>query len=285
MRVPQVPQPDLTLWGACELFLTYPEIRKSPTRERHEACILNLVRLLKKDTPVKSIWIPALKKYQIDRRGEGAAASTVNWELSTSSRLFGVLIELQMVDANPARMVKRLSPKAEEREVYLAFSDVHRIVDLSPSWVRPVFLSAYFSGMRRGELLGLTWNQVDLKARIARLSPHDTKEGRSKRVPLRSEVVAVLEQCRRVRSLATDKVFLIDGRPPNGESIKNPWRRACKAVALVDQRPRFHDLRNPGEQTLVGQAWSQLWLRASSDTGTASGASMNVVAESATPSS
>lgn len=98
--------------------------------------------------------------------------------------------------------------------------------------------------MRRGELLGLTWNQVDLKARIARLSPHDTKERRSKRVPLRSEVVAVLEQWRRVRSLATDKVFLIDGRPPNGESIKNPWLRACKAVALVDHRPRLHDLRH-----------------------------------------
>ena len=31
--------------------------------------------------------------------------------------------------------------------------------------------------------------------------------------------------------------------PPNEESVKNPWRKACKALGLVDPRPRFHDLR------------------------------------------
>ncbi|HMK36358.1 MAG TPA: site-specific integrase, partial [Desulfomonilaceae bacterium] len=182
--------------------------------------------------------------YQVDRKNQGAAASTVNWELSTLSKIFNTLMEIQYVDANPARMVKRLSTREEEREVYLGFSDVNAMVELCPPWVRPIVLTGYYTGMRRGEVLGLTWKQVNLSTRVVRLGPQDTKEGRRKRVPLRLEVIEILERSRRVRSQATGRVFLIDGRPPNKESIKNPWRKSCQALDLLDPRPRFHDLRH-----------------------------------------
>ena len=67
------PVAELTLWKAAEIFLKYPEIRNSPTRWRDQCSLVHLVAKLGKDTPVKSIWVPAMKKYQIERQTEGAA--------------------------------------------------------------------------------------------------------------------------------------------------------------------------------------------------------------------
>ena len=61
---------------------------------------------------------------------------------------------------------------------------------------------------------------------------------------MRMELVSILQECVKVRNIETDRVFLLDGRPPSPESIKNPWRKACKVIELNDPRPRFHDLRH-----------------------------------------
>ena len=98
---------------------------------------------LGKDLPVKSIWIPQIKEYQMGRLNEGAAPSTINKEKSALSKMFQVLIELQHLDANPARMVKNLSEKSGEREVYIGFDDFMGILEQLPPWVRPIALTAF----------------------------------------------------------------------------------------------------------------------------------------------
>jgi hypothetical protein len=71
---------ELTLWEGIEICLKYPEVSKSPNRERHEYAFLHLVEKLGKDVPLKSIWIPQIKEYQIARLADGAAGSTINNE-------------------------------------------------------------------------------------------------------------------------------------------------------------------------------------------------------------
>ncbi len=154
------PQEELTLWSACELFFKYPDIKGNPSRERYEMCIVHLVEHFGKDKPMKSIWVPDIKRYQIERLNAGASPSTVNWEKSTLSKIFQVLVEFQYVEANPARLVKNLSQKSEERHVYLSSQDVARIAGACPPWFRPIVQTAYFTGMRRGEILTLTRKQV-----------------------------------------------------------------------------------------------------------------------------
>ena len=41
---------------------------------------LRLIEKLGKDFPVKKIWIPEIKQYQIERLNQGAASSTINKE-------------------------------------------------------------------------------------------------------------------------------------------------------------------------------------------------------------
>jgi len=241
---PVRPKQELTLWRAVELFLKYPEVKSSANKWRHEVSLANITAKLGKDTPLKSIWVPSLKAYQIERQSEGVKPSTVNRELTSLSRLFSVMVEMRLVDENPARLVKRLSEKSSERQVYLSWGDVQRILSHCPEWFKPIVLAAYYTGMRRGEILGLSWKQVNVLKRMITLAPQDTKEAHWKRIPIHKDLVPTFEAATRIRSITTDNVFLIDGRPPNFESLKNPWRRACVIVGLDDPRPHLHDLRH-----------------------------------------
>jgi integrase len=245
--VEPTPKEELTLWRACELFTKYPETKKSPSLWRYEFSIVHLAERLGKETPVKSIWVPALKLYQIDRLAEGARPGTVNWELSTLSKIFRVLIELQLTDSNPCRLVPKLSERDGQRHAYISYEDFQAILDRCPAWVRPIFQCQYYGGLRLGEVLGLRRNQVHLSKRILYFGPSDVKERSWKRVPVHNELLPVLEEALRVTSLESDRVFLIRDasgvRPPNHDSIKNPWRKAVKALK-ISPTPRPHDLRH-----------------------------------------
>jgi integrase len=234
---------ELTLWKAIEMCLRYPDVRNSNNRERHEQAFVHLVEKWGKDFPVKSIWIPQIKNYQDERLSEGAAAATVNKEKAALSKMFHVLMELRQVEVNPAKLVKNLSEKSGEREVYIGFSDFQAILELLPRWVRPIVQTAHHAGMRRGEVLGLVRERVNLDKRIMMFRPEKVKEGKWKRVPIHKDLLPVLEGAMKVRSISSDKVFLLDGCPPNEDSIRKPWVKAVRQVLGIDPLPRFHDLR------------------------------------------
>ena len=240
----QKPVEELTLWKAIELFVNYPGIKGSKNLNRSVVAFTHLVGFFGKDRPFKTIWVPDIKLYQTKRVSQGAANDTANREVTALSSLFRVMVELQLLEANPVRLIKRLSGKQGEREVYLSHEDVSRIASECPSWFQGVIWIAYLTGMRRGEILGLTWNQVNLPKRMVYLSATDTKEGSKKRVPLHIDVLPVFEELSKVRSLKDSAVILIDGHGLGTDTVKNTWRRAMLKLEWPKPWPRLHDLRH-----------------------------------------
>jgi len=235
---------ELTLWKGIQLFLKYPEIKNSSNRERHEYSLAHLVEKWGKEFPVKSVWIPQIKEYQIDRVNEGAAPATVNKEKAALSKMFQVLMELRHVDVNPARLVKNLSEKSGERQVYISHEDFQEILQFLPLWFRPIAQTAYYTGMRRGEVVGLTRKRVNLKKRMIYLGPEDVKEGQWKRVPIHVDLVPILEEVMKVQAIGTDHFFLHNGAPvTHRDQLRWCWDRKS-AKAGLDPHPRFHDLRH-----------------------------------------
>lgn len=239
-----IPEKEFTLWDAVVLCMKYPEVQNSPNRDRMEQAFVHIVEKMGKDLPVNDIWIPQIKRYQIERQNEGAAASTINKERAALSRMFQVLIELELSDRNPVRQVKGPDERDGKREVYVSFEDFNSIVANLPTWMKPIIQTLYFTGMRRGEVLGLTWENVNLDSRIIRLHAHQTKERQPKRIPIHRLLVPILESAGKVRSISSDRVFLIDQqKPPYEDSLRKPWERACKAAKLKPS-PTIHDIRH-----------------------------------------
>jgi len=242
---PVKPTGEITLWAGAEIFLNRPEIKSSRECDRYVLCLIHLVKYFGKARPLKEIWIAEIRAYVAHRQAQGASPSTINREKGTLSKIFQVLEEARILEANPVRLVKNLSQKLEQRQAYISFPDVQKIIERCPAWYQPVVWTGYLSGMRKGEILGLQWKHIDLKKRMIYLRPVDTKEGKFKRVPIHRELEPVLEELKnaKVKPINCDDVFLVNGKPLGKDSHKRPWDRAFKTLDL-DPAPRFNDLRH-----------------------------------------
>jgi integrase len=116
------------------------------------------------------------------------------------------------VDVNPARLVKPLSEKFSKHQAYVSYKDVQSILEQLLIWFRPIAQTAYYTGMRRGEILGLTWQKINLRKRIIYLGPDDVKEGQWKRVPIHKDLVVIFENIRMNQVVRFDKIFLHNGQ-------------------------------------------------------------------------
>jgi integrase len=238
-------QDELTLRRGVELFIKYPGINTSPNRERYEQAFEHIVDHWGSERPVKSIWIPDIKEYQIRRLNEEAAPSTINKEKSALSKMFQVLLELRHLDINPARLVRNLSEKNSKRGAYVSFKDFQSIVELLSAWFRPIAQTAYYTGMRRGEVLGLTRKSVRLDRRLILLGSQETKERQRKRVPIHRDLAPILEDVMKVQAMGTERIFLHNGMPvTHRDEVRWCWDRKVAKVEDLDPVPRFHDLRH-----------------------------------------
>ena len=134
----------------------------------------------------------------------------------------------------PAPRDRRL--KSGEEELLLKGCNGSRIKQL-----KPVIILAIETAARQGELLALTWDNVDLKRRVARFPI--TKNGHPRTVPLSSRAVEVLEAIPR----EGDNVFSAFSK--DRFSLKHAFVRLTKRVKI--EGLRFHDLRREGVSRML----------------------------------
>jgi len=119
---------------------------------------------------------------------------------------------------------------------YLQPGELRSVLGACPDWLRPIVALAACTGMRRSELLGLRWLDVDLPHGRALLS--QTKNGDSRVVYLNETAKTAIRSLACDRgTLSTDLLF----RGITGEQVSMAFRRACKGVVSDF---RFHDLRH-----------------------------------------
>ena len=97
---------------------------------------------------------------------------------------------------------------------------------------------AYLTGMKQGEILGLTWGQVDLREGFIRLQPGDTKTNEGRLVPFNGELREMFMALS--RNLPAAKVFSRNGKPI--ASIREAFEAACRRAGIEEFT--FHDLRH-----------------------------------------
>ena len=238
------PPKELTLWNGIKLYTNDPSFKCLSRPEVYEAKLAHLVRFFGKTKPVKELWIPDLKLYRSHRTSQGATNASINREMSALSGVFRVLIEHQLLEINPCRQIKKLSETSGERQVYLSLEDVRKIMGACPDWFEDMIWASYLTGMRKGEIHRLRWSHINLSKRIITFHSTETKEGKSKRIPIHKDLIPTLERLGKVRTLNDDLVFQIDGHAISYDSLQHPWFRALDKLKWEFPRPRFHDLRH-----------------------------------------
>lgn len=88
--------------------------------------------------------------------------------------MFTLAIRHKKADRNPVSGVERLR-EHNKRDRILSTGELDRLLNASRTYLKPILMLDYYTGMRRGEILKLRWNQVDLKKGFIRLETTDTK--------------------------------------------------------------------------------------------------------------
>lgn len=137
-----------------------------------------------------------------------------------------------MLSVNPVDKVK-MPPSPQARKRRLEDGEFSRLKEASSKTrnphIWPIIIFAIETGMRRSEILALTWDNIDLQSRVALLPL--TKNGSSREVPLSAKAIQVL------KDQLTENPF-----PINANAFRLAWDRLRTRAGLVDFR--FHDLRH-----------------------------------------
>ncbi|MBF0190709.1 MAG: site-specific integrase [Magnetococcales bacterium] len=184
-------------------------------------------KLAKETTPRKSLRSPA----------------TVNRYLASLSHAFTIAInEWGWVDASPFRKVSKLrEPRGRVR--FLSDDERERLLEACQKADDPalmaIILVAISTGARRGEILGLTWREVDLTG--SRITLLDTKNGETRVVPLVGVALEQMKALAATRRSDTDLCFpREDGKAP--WEFRKAWERVLREAGITDFN--FHDLRH-----------------------------------------
>jgi len=184
------------------------------------------------------------------RNGKQRSPSTVVRYLAALSHAFSVAMkEWGWVEDNPLRKVtKPKEPRGRIRCLDDSMRDslLKACAASSCALLHPIVVLAISTGMRRGEILGLHWSQVDLDRE--RITLHDTKNGERRGVPLVGFALTLLRALYQNRRTDTELVFP-GSRVDRLLQFEKAWKAALSKASICDFR--FHDLRHCAASYLV----------------------------------
>ena len=123
---------------------------------------------------------------------------------------------------------------------------------------QPLFVAAFFTGLRFTDLRLLRWSNVDLKTGVIRLAMRKTK--RTVTIPIVPRLRDALAGCRK-RTVVAEEVFLTpEGRPYSKATIRRYFTIA-KTIAGIKRRFRFHDQRHTFASILATKGINAFALR------------------------
>ncbi len=147
-----------------------------------------------------------VKEFINKRLEEGLSNASVNRKLASLKAMFHLAAE-----CTPPKVARvPYIPMMQERNTrkgFFEYQEFNSLRDALPDYLKPVVTFAYHTGWRKQEILGLTWDKVDLKGGIVRLDPGETKNDEARTVYLNEELSKMLHVELANRHLGCPYVF------------------------------------------------------------------------------
>jgi integrase len=224
---------------------------------------------------------PDIQKFIAEQRAQGYSDGSIIRSLAALKRMFNLALEDDVLRYVP-KFPKLKEPPA--RHGFMERGEYDRLFAELPDYLRLPVAIGFFTGMREGEILGLTWDQVDIpRYSMISLKAEDTKTDTARKAPIIPELRTLLIDAHAKKQAECEFIcYQLDhekkARPIL--AMRKAWHSACiraglgKWVPVVDaegkpvmrapkgprSKPRqkreydgliFHDLRRSGVRNLV----------------------------------
>jgi integrase len=202
---------------------------------------------------------PLVEDFVVAKREQGLAIKSIRNYLGFLQAIFALGVRRGWCSSNPVVAIDKPRDRREPEIRHLSVAELEAVLAATPDdflgqTERALYLTAAMTGLRRGELLALRWQDVDFKTGIVRVRRTYTrgqfgtpKSRRSNRaVPLADRVALALRQ-QFERTHFREEADLVFCHPSGGgaldpSKVRKRFQAAARRAGL---RPvRFHDLRH-----------------------------------------
>ena len=280
--------PKLTVAEVFDLWLDSAEVAdlRDSTAKRYRQIVRDYGKPGLGDVRVRRLTGDQIDKWlREDARRNGLSVATQRQHYATLHRSLAWAVKKGRIGYNPATRAHRPG-EPEHRTTFLEMDDARRMLaELAvthngdpqearsgvrtavggPSVLYVPVLLALATGARRGEILSLTWRDVDLKTRRVTIRKSKTKAG-ERTVTLPAWAVGPLQDAKRRQRAALREmdIFLTNDHPVcapwhhgargegmNPDSLSGLFRRWADRHGYVGVR--FHDLRHTHAGWLIAK--------------------------------
>lgn len=180
---------------------------------------------------------------------------------------FNKAIDWNYTSENPFLKVK-LPKRPLSNPVFLTLDDLQRIINHTKNPIyKKIFLFAFFTGMRRNEIINLKWNSIDFNSKIIQIKNTETFTTKSKKeriIPMNKIVFDLLKELypqiidinqsdyvfHKYKGVKLDELYL-------SKAFKKAVRENNKYEKVkIDKSVHFHSLRHSFASNLVQKGTS-----------------------------
>jgi integrase len=163
--------------------------------------------------------------------------AAANREMSCLHHIFTKAVEWELMEQSPFDKGRSLMLKENNKRLrFLNEDEIKSLLDACPTYLRSIAECAIMTGMRRGEILSLKWDQV----RNGFIYLEKTKTNEARQIPISDDLDRIFKGIRKDQHLTSMHVFTYMGE--RAQEIKRSFKSALKRAGIQDFR--FHDLRH-----------------------------------------
>jgi integrase len=233
-------KPKITFNEVADAFLAFSESRKKSFKQ--DKMYVHNLKTYFGERPLESLNLDLVESYLNWRRGEGnkhsseLMAATLNRDLACLKTIVNRARLNRKIDRNPIEGIKLF--KEIPRDKTLTPEEYKKLVEHCPSHLKPMVELAYFTAMRRGEVMGLKWEQVDFQNGVIVLEAEDTKTQEKREIPIDENLKIMLKRIPKVLGCP----YVFNHRGKKLKQGRTAFKNARDKAGLKGFH--FHDLRH-----------------------------------------
>jgi len=231
-------------------YLPYSQDKKRVSTYTRDLALTKHLCNYFSDEPLSNITPEAVEKYMRWRKDgndsrRAPKAATINKEIACLKNIFNMAIKWKHVVYNPVREVK-FYEQPKNRIRVLSYEEQKVLLGECAEHLKPIVITALNTGMRKEEILSLTWEQVNFKEKLIQVGRGKTIGGDFRIIPMNSDLTGVLN---RVKRIGTHVFCHSDGQRYG--NIRTAFEKAVKRAGIP--HIRFHDLRHTFATRYMGK--------------------------------
>lgn len=243
-------KPEFYLKDIKQKFLVHSESIHSPKTNRDYKLTLDKFLHFTGNKIVSDITVNQVNEYLQHRIKESSTYQGRKDYINLKS-FFNWCKRLDFTEINPLDKIKRIKVPEKQPLFFTKkeFAKLCKVISQNKdSDLLDLTIFAVYTGLRRGELLNLKWNQIDIDSKMLFLNNTDfiTKSKKIRTVPLSKKVIAVIKRRNRIDEF----VFSRNGEKLDGDFVTQKFKKYV-IDAEVNSKLHFHSLRHTFASWLV----------------------------------